>query len=84
MATNGTIRLTAIREMLTHCAPGYEMQPKEHRIWIRFGGKLYPSLPKGKHGRMAGAEIEIGHVKRMVRFFGLRDCARKILPQLKL
>jgi hypothetical protein len=45
-------------------------------------GLTFPGLPTGKHGA-ADPEIELGHVKQMVKQLGIdEDCARKYLPQL--
>lgn len=68
--------------MLRKCAPGHELVEKTHLHWIWFEGKR-ATLPQGKHGRKNNAEIEIGHIRNMVRQLGLdEDCVKKHLPQL--
>jgi hypothetical protein len=42
--------------------------------------KIWWDLPRGKHGNWQNPEIQVGHVKRMMRFFGVLDCAKKYLP----
>lgn len=69
--------------MLDACAPRHTRKENLHHYCIRFNGKTYPSLPKGEHGRGLRAEIELGHVKKMIRHLGIDlDCAKKHLPGL--
>jgi hypothetical protein len=82
MVSSGTIKLVAVFEMLDTCAPGHVRLRTDHYWRISYEGKTYPTLPRGAHGAMGNKEIERGHVKRLVRFFGLMDCARRVLPQL--
>lgn len=83
MTTSGTVTLKEIREMLDACAPGARIVAKEHRNWVLYDRKTFRGLPLGKHGRSReNAEVEIGHVRRMARFFAILECARKHLPQL--
>ena len=85
MGTRGLVRLKAIFEMLKDCAPGYAHKEKEHRHWIMYGGKTFRGLPKGKHGSGSRAEIEIGHIKDMVKHLGISPkCANAHLPLLQL
>lgn len=64
--------------MLDECAPGHARKLQKHNYAIFYQGKTYPALPKGAHGK-ANPLIEKGHVKRMVRFFGILECAKKVL-----
>lgn len=68
--------------MLQQCAPGYEKEAKTHNWHVKYSGKTYPTLPLGPHGRRQNPDIEIGHVRSMIRFFGIEDCAKKHLKQL--
>lgn len=54
----------------------------DHYWRITYQDKVYPTLPKGPHGKLGNKEIERGHVKRLVNFLGIKDCARRMLPQL--
>ena len=83
MGSSGTVQLKDVWKMLAHCAPGYTARPTKHHWRIAFGGRTYPSLPLGAHGRRENPLIEIGHVKRMARFLGILDCAKTALPALQ-
>jgi len=73
--------------MLDTCAPGHVFTEKLHHYWVTFSGKTYTTLPKGSHsdrGQRSGqAEIEIGHVRKIVRFLEIdKACARRVIPML--
>jgi len=65
--------------MLNDCAPGAVIVPKPHKNWVHWNGRTYRDLPLGKHGARQNPEIQIGHVKRMARFFEILDCAKEHL-----
>lgn len=65
--------------MLDDCAPGAVIEGKLHKNWVRFRDKTYRGLPLGKHGNRQNPEIQVGHVKRMARFFEILDCAKEKL-----
>ena len=69
--------------MLVQCAPGACMEKKRHRYWVRYDGKIYRGLPLGRHGRRENPEIEIGHVRQLIRYLQIDgDCARRAIPAL--
>ena len=69
--------------MLDECAPGAGIEAKKHRHWVRYAGKTYRGLPLGRHGRRENPEIEIGHVRQLIRFLGIdEECARQAIPAL--
>jgi hypothetical protein len=72
----GQLQLKAIWAMLDDCAPGYTKRLHTHKYSVKWQGRLYRALPKGEHGS-ANPPIERGQVLRMVKFFGIVDCARK-------
>ncbi len=83
MASRGLVRIKAIREMLGACAEGFDWKEKPHHHWVAYRGKTYRALPKGGHGRGEEGEIQIGHLKKMIRFLGIEeDCAKRYLPIL--
>ena len=83
MASKGTVPLKRVFEMLDHCAKGYKPKEKPHYWCILYNGKIYPNFPKGPHGGK-NPDIEIGHIKKMIRFLGIPlDCAENFLPILK-
>ncbi len=61
--------------MLEACAKGYTQRLTDHYYRVSFDKKLYPSLPRGDHGR-GDKEIELGHVIKMARFLGILECAQ--------
>jgi len=65
--------------MLDDCTPGAVIESKPHKNWVLWGDKIWWNLPLGKHGNRQNPEIEVGHVKRMMRHFGVLDCAKKHL-----
>lgn len=79
MGSSGLVNLKEIRRMLDDCAPGAVIESKLHKNWVHWGGRTYRGLPLGKHGNRQNPEIEVGHVKRMARFFEILDCAKKSL-----
>lgn len=81
MVTRGQVRLNKVWKMLKKCAPGHEREEREHDWVIRWEGKTYSRFPRGAHGR-TNPEIELGHVKGLVRHFEIQDCAKRELQQL--
>lgn len=68
--------------MLRRCAKGAEIEEKKHHYWVRYNGRTFESLPKGKHGART-PEVEIGHIIGMIRDLGIdEECARRVIPQL--
>jgi hypothetical protein len=85
MTSFGQIALKDIWRMLDDCAPGHTRKAREHNHCIQFEGRIFPSLPLGKHGKRKNPQIEAGHVKQMVRQLEIDpDCTKRHLPQLKL
>jgi len=78
----GRVPLSDIWAMLDECAPGFTKNERMHNWCIYYGALTYPSLPKGEHGKK-NPEIELGHLKRLARHFGILDCARRCIPALK-
>lgn len=83
MTSFGTIKLKDIWAMLDHCAPGYTRTKTEHHWRVAANGKQYPSLPLGSHGRRENPEIQIGHIRKLIRHLGILECARGQLPALR-
>ncbi len=83
MSSFTIVRFKDIRRMLGECAPGAGIEKKKHRHWVRYGGKTYRGLPLGRHGKRENPEIEIGHVRQLIRYFGIdEDGARQAIPAL--
>lgn len=61
-----------IQRMLTTCAPGHTIRRTTHGRCVSYGSLVYRDLPKFD-------TIEVGHVKKMARHFGIYDCAKKFL-----
>ena len=69
--------------MLDACAPGSVRTPGEHKWRVVWGGRTYPSLPRGEHGK-TNPEIGVGHVRKMIRHLGIdMACAKQHLPILR-
>jgi len=83
MTSTGTVPLKAIWKMLDQCAPGWKKKKRDHNWAVFFGDRSYPRLPLGKHGARHNPSIQIGHVRNMVRLFGIEPCAREQIPALR-
>lgn len=81
MASTGQIGWRSLKGHLDTLLPGWEEQQTTHKRLVFFADEVFP-LPKGAHGR-ADPEIQLGHVRKMFRFFGKLDEAKKQIPQLK-
>jgi hypothetical protein len=69
--------------MLEACAPGFTIERKEHRFWVRYNGLVFHDLSTGKHGAR-NPEVQIGLVRHMIRFLGIAmDCAKQHLEILR-
>jgi hypothetical protein len=65
-----------VTKMLEDCAKGHNIFLADHFRRVLFNKKTYPSLPKAK-------EIEIGHIRSMVRHLEInQECATKHIPGL--
>jgi len=67
--------LADVEKVLNNCAPGYRIRLANHSRVIHFAGKLYRNFPKHD-------PVENGHVRKLVRFFGIASCAAKLLPNV--
>ena len=77
MAGRGQFKLKAIWAMMKVCAPGYTAKKTTHYYRIDYNGKRYPTFPNGEHNKKR--EIELGHIKKMARHFGIEECAQREL-----
>ena len=82
MPSHGQIRLRKVWAMLDVCALGYRRVKRTHNWWVMYGEKTYRHLPLGPHGKQTNPDIQIGHVKNMVRHLGIDGCAKRELPHL--
>lgn len=82
MGSSGTVKLKEVWAMLEECAPGYNKRATDHNWRVTYGERTYPALPLGPHGRRENPEIELGHIRQMVRFLGISECAKTHISQL--
>jgi hypothetical protein len=76
------ISLAAIWKMLDRCAEGYSRELKTHHHWVRYRGKTFQALPKGRHGAKR-PEAQLHHVVGLISHLEIdEDCARREIPQL--
>jgi len=79
---SASVPLAKVLKMLERCAPGTEVELKLHHHWVRYNGKTFKSLPKGRHGARV-PEVEIGHIDGMLDYLEIdKDCARREIRQL--
>jgi hypothetical protein len=66
-----TVSISEVGRMLDKCALGHTIRRTTHGKVVAFNDKVYRDLPKFD-------EIEIGHIRKMVRHLGIdKECARK-------
>jgi hypothetical protein len=65
--------LSDVLKILDKCAPGYTIRLANHSRVIQFGGKVYRAFPKHD-------PVENGHVRKLIRFLGIGECASQHLP----
>jgi hypothetical protein len=59
-----------VLRMLRKCAPGFDCRRTTHGRRVEFNGKVFRDVPKFD-------DIEIGHIRKMVRHLGInKDCAK--------
>jgi hypothetical protein len=69
--------------MLDVCLPGYARKQREHNWLVTHGTRAYPRLPRNAHSKRADPDVQIGHVRHLVRFFQIQECAEAQLEQLR-
>jgi hypothetical protein len=69
--------------MLDHCAPGHSRKQRTHNWVVSYRASTFPNLPVGEHGQRKNPEIQVGHVKAMVRQLGIADCAKTQIERLR-
>jgi hypothetical protein len=67
---SASVRYADVERMLEACAPGFTVRRTTHGRSICYGGKTYRNFPKHD-------DIELGHVRKMARHFGILECAKK-------
>jgi hypothetical protein len=67
---SASVNFSDVERMLRDCAPGADIRRTTHGYRIVYKGKLYRSFPKHD-------PVEIGHVRKMARHFGILECAKK-------
>lgn len=80
MTSDGPVRLGEILKAIQACAPGARVVLKTHHYWVFSQGKVFRGLPKGSGRGDTAAEIEFGHVRKMIRMLDLdRKCFERLL-----
>jgi hypothetical protein len=82
VVTRGQIPWKAVRKMLDVCEDGWRYEDKVHKRWLYYRGRR-AFLPLGKHGHRRNPEIEVGHIRGLVRQLGIDDCAKQELELLR-
>ena len=82
MATFGLVPWRDIRKMLDACIPGWKYEDKPHKRWIYFKDFPIFKMPLGPHGKRTHHDVQIGHVRALVRHFGIEECAKRYIKQL--
>lgn len=82
MSSFGTATLSQVWAMLAICAPGYAAKERDHHWCVRYKTFVYPTLPKGQHGKGDRGEVQMGKIRQLVRTFQIEECAKRQLPLL--
>ncbi|MBV8207575.1 MAG: hypothetical protein JO041_12340 [Acidobacteria bacterium] len=69
---SASVSFGEIQAMLDRCAPGWQWRLATHSRVISYNGKVYRSFPKFP-------TIELGHIRKMARYLGIMDCAKREL-----
>ena len=67
---SASVSLKNVLKMLDDCAPGYTVRLATHSRVVQYQGKTFRKLPKF-------GEIELGHLRSMIRQLGIKECAAK-------
>jgi len=67
---SSSVAFDSVIKMLEKCASGYTIRLANHSRVVTFNNKVYPSLPKFD-------KLEVGHIRKMARHFGILECAKK-------
>jgi len=74
------VRLGEILKAIRICAPGARVVLKTHHYWVFSQARVFRGLPKGSGRNDTAAEVEFGHVRKMVRMLDLdRECFERLL-----
>jgi hypothetical protein len=87
MSSSGTVSLKLVWAMLDECAKGYTTRQGQHNWIVMHNGKTFRGLTLGKHGKRTNPEVQIGHVRQLVRFFESEDEAKHTaltMPNVRL
>jgi hypothetical protein len=79
MVSSGQISSRKILDILERCAPSHATKDTTHKRFVYFDGKV-AVLPLGPHGRRKKYDLELGHVKKLIRLFDIGDCVREHFP----
>ena len=82
MSSFCTIPLKKIWSMLKVCAPGHTKIKRDHNWLIAYGGSTCHGFPRGGHKKKM-AEIELGHVRQLIRHLGIEECATREIEALR-
>lgn len=82
MSSNGCAPLSDIFKMLDNCASCHTRKAGDHYWTVKFKGKIYYTLPKGKYSSKY-PDVEIGHIKKLIKHLSIDEgCAKKYLAIL--
>ena len=73
------VALDEVWSMLDKCLAGYERKASKEYWTIKHQGRSYRRIPIGPHGRKNKVQVEAGHIRSLVRFFEIRECADGLL-----
>jgi hypothetical protein len=84
MSSSGRVSLSEIWAMLDECLPGNVRRATKHHWRITRGKDIYPTFPLGEHGARKNPEIQVGHIRKMARYFGILECAKEKIELLRV
>lgn len=73
---SATVSFADVIRMLEDCTPGFTSRLATHSYVIKWGGRIYRSLPKHDN-------LELGYIRKLVRSLQINpECANKHFPGL--
>ncbi len=83
MSSSGRVPLSEVWAMLEKCLPGHTRRATKHHWRITRGQETYPTFPLGEHGARKDPEIQVGHIRKLTRYFNISQCAKGQIELLR-
>jgi integrase len=75
--------ILTLQRILGHSTSQMTSHASAHLSPAHLAGAADRSLPVGPHGKRHNPAIQVGHVKNMVKHFGIEECAKGQIERLR-